>query len=433
MRDDGPPGQRAQVDEREDDDFTSAPLDAPRGLPPRVSVLASALALRGARRRALTLAATTLLVAVVIVGIFVHATSDPRGAVGALLHLPTPTPAATFVPGANVIVFSNGAPWGALTLDGKRLSQADLTGYGISVTRGAHQLVYQARYFPSVRCLFSAPQAQSDTCKLDTSPDANQYLLTQAPLTRMIDLGSTGATLQADQRAALLQLANEQLQAQSLTAIIAPGERYLNDSGHIAVANAPLKFHLTFAFGEASGDYLTPCAHAQFCSAPTYANAFSPPGGGWLAQVSVVASWAIYDASGRRLTSANYLAGQAAGQANSPIIPTAVGIQLTSTGWKLNWLDALTNNAVENAASAATYLAINRVGLNTYGMSFDLMLNPLDGCVMDVNLGTGNARVFWRFGVLMVVDKLAHNIMPALPVANAQEQAAVTNLMLGQK
>jgi hypothetical protein len=199
------------------------------------------------------------------------------------------------------------------------------------------------------------------------------------------------------------------------------------------VANAPLKFHLTFAFGEASGDYLTPCAHAQFCSAPTYANAFSPPGGGWLAQVSVVASWAIYDASGRRLTSANYLAGQAAGQANSPIIPTAVGIQLTSTGWKLNWLDALTNNAVENADSAATYLAINRVGLNTYGMSFDLMLNPLDGCVMDVNLGTGNARVFWRFGVLMVVDKLAHNIMPALPVANAQEQAAVTNLMLGQK
>jgi hypothetical protein len=110
-----------------------------------------------------------------------------------------------------------------------------------------------------------------------------------------------------------------------------------------------------------------------------------------------------------------------------------VGIQLTSTGWKLNWLDALTNNAVENAASAATYLAINRVGLNTYGMSFDLMLNPLDGCVMDVNLGTGNARVFWRFGVLMVVDKLAHNIMRALPVANAQEQAAVTNLMLGQK
>lgn len=434
MRGDEPPGQRAQVDEREDDGFTSAPLDAPldapRGVPPRVSALASALAWRGARRRALTLAATTLLVVVVVVGLFVHVASDPRGAVGALLRLSTPTPAATFVPGANVVYFGNGAPWGALTVDGKRLPQADLTGYGIAVTHGAHQLDYQARYFPSVRCVFSAPQAPSDTCPLDTSPDANQFLLSQAPFARVIDLGSTGATLQPDQQAALIHLANGQLQTQALTATIAPGERYLDDGGHIAVANAPLQFHLAFAFGDASVDSPSGCALTQFCSVSTYSNSPSPPGGGWLAQVSVVASWAIFDASGRSLTSANYLAGQAEGQASPLIIPTEVGIQLTPTGWKLNWLDALAAIAVESTAMSATSMAMSNASRNTNGMSFALTPNPLDGCLMDVDYGNGNTRVFWRFGVLLAADKAAHDIMPALPVANAQEQAAVTSILM---
>ncbi|MGH2502231.1 MAG: hypothetical protein ACRDID_06915, partial [Ktedonobacterales bacterium] len=244
-----------------------------------------------------------------------------------------------------------------------------------------------------------------------------------------IDLGSTSATLQANQRAALIQLASEQLLKQAVTATIAPGDRYLDDSGHVVVASAPLQFHLTFALGEAPGDYLAPCAHAQFCSVPIYTSAFRPPGGGWLAQVSVVAAWAINDTSGRRLTSANYLAGQSSGQANSLIIPTEVGIQLTSTGWKLNWVDALTDEAVQNVASEAASVAINQAGINSYGMGFTLAANPLDGCVMDLNGGSTTGRVFWRFGVLVAVDEAARHALPTLPIADAQEQAAVTSIL----
>lgn len=421
MRDDGPPGQRAQVDEREDDDFTSAPLDPPRALSPRVSALASALALRGARRRALTLAATTLLVAVVVVGIFVHATSDPRGAVGALLRLSTPTPAATFVPGANVVYFNYGAPWGTLSVDGKRLPQFDLTGNGVAVTRGAHQLVYQARYFPLVRCVFSAPQAPSDTCRLDTSLDANSFLADKA-LARVIDLGSTGATLQADQRAALIQLATVQLQKQALTATIAPGERYRDDSGHIAVASAPLQFHLTFALSDTTSPvYAQGCT--QICPEPTLR--YDPSSqGGWMTQVNVAASWAIFDVSGRRLTSAMYQAGQTV-----PLnIPAEVGIQLTPTGWQLDWLDALGDEAVGDIAMSAENQAESDAGANSNGMSYSLAPNPLDGCVMDLNGGNTTARVFWRFGVLLAVNSAARKVFPALPVANAQEQAAVTSI-----
>lgn len=425
MRDDGPSGQRGQVDERGDDQFTRAPLDPARAPAlPRALAPAATLgrALRGPRRSALTLAATTLLVAAVVVGLFVHVASDPRGAVGALLGMPSPTPAATFIPGANVIYFSDGAPWGTLTVDGKRLPQADLSGYGTAVTRGAHHLVYQARYFPTLRCVFSAPQAQSDTCRLDTSDGANQFLVSKAPLARMIDLGSTDATLQPDQRAAIFQVATSQLQEQSQTATIAPGERYLDDQGRVVVASAPLQFHVSLSLSDSATNAGAGCV--QICSEPFYSDSPGPPGGGWLAQVTVAVSWFITDNSGRRLTSAGYLV------MDGQPISTLVGIQLTTAGWKLNWLDDLAVEAVEDAASAAAYQAESDMGFNDNGMSFALAPNPLDGCVMDVYNGNGNtpARVFWRFGALLAVDKTARNML-TLPAANAQEQAAVTSIL----
>lgn len=416
-------GSGAPVDdgqgEGQDDEFTRAPLD-PAGAPALPSALAPALALRGPRRRALTLAATALLVAVVVVGLFVHVASDPGGAVGALLRLSTPTPTATFVPGANVVYFSNGAPWGSLTIDGKRLPRADLIGYGTAVTRGAHQLVYQARYFPSLRCVFSAPLAQSDTCRLDTSFAANRFLLSKAPLAQVIDLGSTIATLQPDQITAIVRLANTQLQAQSVTATIAPGERYLDDRGRIVVASAPLRFTVTLALYDAALDG-APCP--QICSASPFANVPTPPGGGWLVNAYVNVAWAITDASGHRLTSPNYMSGQ--------LISTVLGIELTSTGWRLNWLEALADSAVQEAAREAAFEAVNNAGDTSNGESFALATNPLDGCVMDVQYGNGRhtVRVFWRFGALMAVDAVAHAALPALPVANAQEQAEVTSIL----
>lgn len=436
MRDDEPPGAPTRVDEHEDDEFTRASLDPPRAAPSRVTTimaaLSAALPARGARR-ALTLGATALLVVVVVVELFTHVASNPGGAMGALLRLPTQTPAATFVPGANVIYFSDGVPWGSLTIDGKRILQADLSGdsiiaiRGLMVTRGAHQLVYQARYFPSVHCVFSAPQAQSDTCRLDTSGDANQFLLDKAPLARVIDLGANITTLQPDQFTAILQLASTQLQAQSATTTIAPGERYLDDHGQVVVASAPLQFAMTLALGYANGVSNPNCA--PICLESTLTSDPALWGDRWPINVTIAVSWTITDSSGRRLVSSTDQGGQIYAAPYS----AEAGIQLTSTGWQLTWLDNVPALAVENAASTAANPAVNQAGQRSYGMSYMLALNPLNGCVMDVDDGTGSMRVFWRFGALLAVDRIAHSVLPTLPVANAQEQAAASNIVLGQK
>lgn len=408
MRDGEEPALRAQEDEG--DDFAISPLDASR---PAMR----GLALRGPQRRVAALAATALLVAVVVVGLFAHATSDPSGALATLLlHPTTPTPNATFVPGANVIHFSNGAPWGTLMVDGARLPGATLTGQGISVTRGTHHLVYQARYFPSLRCTFSAPRAQSDTCPLDTSDSTLQYLLTQG-LTRAIDLGSTGATLQPDQRAALTQRVDDLLNAQALTATIAPGDRYLDDQGHIATASAPLRFTLTLALDQSA---TSGGGCSQFCPALNISSQPVLPDGGWPMLLTITATWAITDASGHRLTPLNYLATQPFSNSG----PVEVGIQLTPAGWKISALDALNTQIVDSAAGSAVQQTVDATNSGD-GPAYSILSapNPLDGCVMEVVYGGATSRVLWRFGVLLALDSSAHRIFPQLPIATAAEQA----------
>ncbi|HEY7848474.1 MAG TPA: hypothetical protein VIC27_00350, partial [Ktedonobacterales bacterium] len=91
-------GLAPQASERaeEGDDFSATPLE---GHPLRVAPSGMSHALPGAQARAAALAATTLFVVAVCVGLFTHATNDPSGALSTLLRLATPTPAATFVAG----------------------------------------------------------------------------------------------------------------------------------------------------------------------------------------------------------------------------------------------------------------------------------------------------------------------------------------------
>lgn len=401
----------------EGDDFTTAPLDAThasRWTPPR--------ALRGRRGRAATLAATALLVVVVVAGLFARATSDPSSAVATLLRLPTPTPAATFVPGANVIYLSNGAPWGILTLDGKRAPAIYALGFGFSVTRGRHYLVYQARYFPTLRCTFSAPRAQSDTCPLDTTATASQFLRTQG-LARVIDLGSTGATLQSDQRIALIQLADALLARQTLTATIAPGDRYLDDQGRLETATAPLHFTMTPTLGVTEAPGVNATCY-QFCPDPIFSSGGNLTNGQWLTRLTVTADWAITDASGRRLSGLTYQAGLRYGATN----PVEVGIQLTPSGWRINGLGGITTLLIINAAGMMVDRAVSEAGGGAYGSAILEGQNPLGASVMDVSFAGQSARLLWRFGALLAVDAAAHRLFPQLPVATPAEQALADSI-----
>lgn len=420
-----------RTQEEEGDDLAISPLNADPTARRGLSFVAFALrgAQRASQRRVAATAATALLVAAVVAGMFAHATSDPGGAVATLLRLSTATPIATFVPGANAIYFTNGAPWGTLTIDGKRLPNADLTGYGTSVTRGVHHLVYQARYFPTLRCEFSAPRASTDTCPLDTSDTTFQYLLSQG-LARAINLGSTGATLRADQRAALTQLANDLLKRESATATIAPGDRYLDDQGQIVTATAPLQFQLALALDSSGAGATIHISGAepdcyQFCPDPTFDNSPAPAGAGWPTRVTVTSALVITDASGHALTGAQYQAGQQLPN----VYPVDVGVQLTPAGWKINGLEDLAIQSVQSAAMDSVYQAEGAGSTGGMGVSFTVGTNPLNGCVMDVDYGGARSRLLWRFGALVAVDQIAHHVFPQLPVANAAEQALVASIL----
>ena len=425
----------------EGDEFTRAPLDA--GRPPRRRITLGAPAFPGlpgvrlprAGGRVAALAASALLVAVVAVGLFLHTTSNPVGAISTLLRLATPTPSATFAPGANVVYFSNGAPWGTLTLDGKRLPAADLTGGGDTVSRGRHHLIYQARYFPSVDCYFSAPASVSDTCRSDISDAAVQFLLGHGQA-RVITLGSTGATIQREQLAALTLLANAQLQAQTLTTTIAPGERYVDDHGQVAVASAPLQFTMTLALDDSNAPAQGPDAGgsfcAQFCPDPSFQAGGAPAPRGWSVRVGVTALWTITDDAGNRLTSPGYQAGQPYPE----VTPALAEIDLTSGGWRISGLEGLSASAVTNAAFSTLSIAMDGPSGSGggYGATLGLGRDPLVGCVVDVSLNdTGNgggpsAHLLWRFGVLLAVDANARKVFPQMPVATAAEQALASSI-----
>ncbi|MDE3230440.1 MAG: hypothetical protein KGO05_11205 [Chloroflexota bacterium] len=397
-------------------------LDAPpsAGAGPRAGP-----AVRSHRSRALRVAAplaTALLVIATLVGLFARSTSDPSGALGTLLDRATPTPNATFVPGANIIYISNAAPWGTLTIDGRRLPSLALVGATIHVQRGTHHLVYQARYFPTVRCVFSAPRALSDTCPLDTSQDTLQFLLDQG-LARVINLGSTGATLRDDQRIALIQLINTQLAAQSAQATIAPGERYLDGQGRLATASAPLTFRMTLALGGSNIPGQGSTCY-QLCPDPSFTTGQSPDPSQWTVRVTLDASWAITDASGQRLTPLMYQAGQPYPQSDQ----LGINVALTGQGWAVSGLGSQSANMAANAAFATLGNAVSAAGASVTGAGITLGQNALAGCVLSASVGSGHVNLLWRFGALFALDTAAQRVFPLLPLANAAERAAASDI-----
>jgi hypothetical protein len=373
-----------------------------------------------------TLAATVLLVVLVSVGLFVRATNDPGAAVTTLFHIATPTPTAILPLGSADVYLSNGAPWGTVTLDGQRRTPAELQGAMLRVSRGRHHLDYHARYFPSLRCVFNVPQSQSDTCPLDTSPSAAQFLIGQG-VARIINLGSTGATLQPDQLLTLTRLVDSQLRRQAQTTDIAVGDRYWDGSGHVVTATAPLRFGLSEALSDTPNPGTNNICY-QFCPNPTFISGNRtdvPNPQGWAIRVTVTYAWTLTDGAGRSITTPNYFAGQR----YSSAAPSDALIALTASGWSVSGLVDLTTQGIVAAAVDALDQAAAGEGGGDYSTSFMMTTNPLDGCVMGVQYHGSTARLLWRFGALFTADDAARSVFPQLPAANAAEQAQVTRIL----
>jgi hypothetical protein len=379
-----------------------------------------------------------------LVGLFVHATGDPRGALGAILQIPTPTPAPTFAPGSNVVYFANAVPWGKLTIDRTSMSADYLTAHeftGVTLPRGAHRLVYTARDFPTVSCVFNVPASTHDTCLLDTTTGATANHLAVGQ-SRTFDLGATVDRLSPDQRDALLTQINADLLAAQLTAAIAPGDRYLDAQGNIATANQPLTLALTLTTHPSlTNDYVDPECH-ELC---TDLNEAIPGLGGdhgWHIQVSLYASWSLTDASGQSAGAIDY---QRVAPVTSPYgpplannIPTPISVQLLPSGWQISGLDGLTAAEGKTAEEAAIDAAVNGVNTGPYALQGKVIgvgANPLEGCFVDLTLPPQQPNsaivvsLVWRFGAVFVADDAGQPTYAQLPHATAAEAAVITMLV----
>src|SRR6185437_445221 len=127
------------------------------------------------RHRARAAIVTGVLALAVALVILINPTA--KASLYAVFRFPTPAPSPTPQPGSNLVYLAFGAPWGAISLDGKRVESANLGMISAWVTlpRGRHTLVVTQTPFPTLRCTVSYPASTRDTCPLIT-PTNSPYM-----------------------------------------------------------------------------------------------------------------------------------------------------------------------------------------------------------------------------------------------------------------
>ena len=397
----------------------NAPHDEPLGTAWRP---AGALLPGGTRRlRAIVVAAAVLLVTVLLLG----SVPDSRTSLGALLHLPTPTPTAPLAFGADQFSAVNGVPWGVLRSDGKQvaLSQAQ-TAFVFSLPRGRHTLEYRAEPFPVLRCVVSVPVSPRDTCPLLTARDAVHDI----GVGRYLDFRCTPQSLPAQQVAALETVIQRGLDALRLTTTVPPGARYPGADGTPQVATAALTATFSYRLNLDENESF----NAGMGACITFCDSYGSEGAGWIVAVHALFGW--------------HFAGAGIAPIDVPAIvhtppDTVLPEQVTwRNGWQLDTQpfdgSQLCNALFSNASALVTSPDIG----STLSVNMQAASNPADGCLYTFTPSTDSSSTappptsnyLYRFGLLFAVNNEARRMQPSLPVANAEEQTLARQLAVTQ-
>lgn len=383
---------------------------------------------RGRSLRAAVVSAVVVLAAVLV--IITNPTA--QSSLYSMLRFPTPVPSPTPLPGGNLVYLVRGAPWGKVALDGKATDFANLGMQvpWIRLSRGHHFLTVTQTPFPTLRCTLSVPAAANDSCPLLSSLN-DQYEYGNGldiPLgSRFVDLGARFDQLPRDAQDALVAAVNAQINLTSRPLILQPGDHYLRDDGSLAVVRTPLQ--ATFI-----PTLLTPAnpvasdgeSCVSFCdmSGIGYST-----GGAWDIMVSVLGSWRIATLSGQ------VVADHAPVFSNDPIynnLSPSIHM-LMSVLWTGNWQMSMQNqfgfggSPVCDLAQQASGAAFNAGLLNNLGIDMRAGKTAEQGCALEVTLNDPSNStpifVYYRLGVLLAVNDVAHRALQMLPVASANERA----------
>lgn len=386
---------------------------------------------RRQRRRRLGAIVTALALVSVLVAAFVSVPGF-GATMKQALHLPSPAPSPTLALAGDIVYFEHGLPWGRLLMDGKLVtnveSEQPYTGFeqlytSLHIPAGRHQLEYSAPPFPALTCRISVPASHSDTCPL-VETRSTQDVTPPFPAERVLNLGGDPASLSPDLQASLQSEAAHTIAALASSTTIAAGEAFADATGAAQVASSKMTATLSYAMAaDPKSDYTVPgSAHncAILCDIQP-ASYLSDSHALWVVAAHVRPAWTYSLANGGAIP------GSAAPRGILPDSIVPLGVTWNS-GWHVGIADSLATSPICFVA-LNLFAALHLAGAPLSSLKLISAPTPADGCLAagDAVDVTGVARipftVMYRFGLLFAVDGEAHQLLPAMRVADAHLRA----------
>ncbi len=396
----------------------------------------SPLATRPHARRRRTLAGLSIgaMVAIAVGLILVISLPTPQ-TIGVLLHLPTPTTTPVVLPGDTQLYVIRGVYWGDLTIDGKTITTKELTVGPVSLGIGRHQIVYHARFFPTLHCMLSVPPSKADTCPLvpqaqvDTpNPDFGRA--------RILDLGATFNRLPAAESQALLGALNQALGKLTQTRTLAPGEHYTTANGQIASADTPLTATLTPSV-PASQHLYQPgrpdAARNEDACDPIcdFQGSYGVLLHSWQLATYLYTSWRFTTPAGQSIVppTRNIPQGQR-------ILPFFAWWDASNgvVRWHVSVSPVIIADVECAQGQQQLFDLANRTNISGAALEPIVQQDATQGCLLlyqppsQTQPLSAAAQVFYHFGVLLAVNDVARQLFPSLPLVTPSELTTAAQL-----
>ncbi len=458
---------------------SSDPVARPRRgrlIAPIAGLSASSKARLLLRHRGFQLFLTTSIVVLAILVILASSAGVRNLLTGGSAPLPVST--ITPKPQNDLFYFQLNPPWGHLSIDGHRVARVpmDSNQPPLSLPPGQHTVLWQAAPFRPVSCILVVPViSYPSTCNLSqfTPENTNQ-------LVSLVELRVTTDLLPNAQRTALLAATQAALDKEQHSQTVLPGETYavpseIADAGHnvcklveqtvLCFTAAQQSLHATLGFQlDTDVSYNAPCADREACSYNGYdcrlfcnltdrqwpdSPPIVPDNSAWDAIVAVHSFWQYRTLTGQAVAE-NEADNFVGGIENEHLV--AVGITWDGSAWHASVLPNNTqgfyfvpvcDSALGDAQNMVNDLALNNAQPGT-SLQFAFESDLSVGCLVEISqvqdlFGTPTptstssppikAYLLHRFGVMVAANAQAHKLWPFLPVADANEQHAIQQLI----
>ena len=421
------------------------------------SPFAPRLTRRGRLFRAVSIALAPLLALAIILNGFPAA----HGAATAWLARLRPVPgAATGQYGDQFYLLPN-PPGSTVLLDNQPLARVPVPTdpRPLRLAPGGHTFAWESNAFPfqPLRCRLSVPHVAGDTCQVAVpgAGSKGEPSHRQAPAIPIITTHLSLAALSPKQATALQAAIQATLASASVTAAVRPGEHYLaSASARPVVATQPLAATLglqplpfdgpdpCFPLGAAHPCYFPGQDCGLLCTYDGPGIIYSGVEPVWVAGMLTRLIWDYAAADGTLF--ARYVTQYGYG-----IQLVMLGILWDGATWHalalLGHRAALPPSDDLLCDSAFAWLVDGPFGYllaanSPYDVTIRCVSSPnlADGCAISVVgnsraaepavPGDGRALFLERFGVLLAASDAAHTLWPALPQADAAEQALAQDL-----